>query len=577
MTFFEFKIASFGLSVCLLFVSVHAGPAQTFDEKFEHWPVDLKINGTVIVSRSTDDSKAISVFKELLDRNTDRENLTAPLILWMQGQKPDKEAWTKALGEDFQSLTFKGDETVQSGPAFLEIKADKLYKVKSSIHVTDHVVLISKNGNASDLVLKLKDSLQDLINRKGVLMVQGRASNLIGSSGLDLVPDAVVDTRFDKAFSEAFRASFAGQSGEKKVALGISQDAVFLFRGRKLMVTQGKVSLGLNPSEKYPFASKTLIPREGRRQDPNDYLADWTQWRRRAIDRSIAPFPPEKPPVPHVENGTLFIVGGGGMPRNLMNDFVKAAGGKEAKLVYVPCSERDSVGTRHGIVSAWARMGVASATFIHTKDRNQSNSDDAFLEPLKDATGIWFGGGRQWNFADSYYGTKAHRLMKEVLKRGGAIGGSSAGASIQARYLARATPIGNFDVMAPGYERGGLGFIGGVAIDQHFSQRRRQKDMTQLVDKYPQMLGIGIDEATAIVVTKSNAKVVGRGRVHFYDRNLPVVKGQPDYIALPAGSEYELAQRKVIVDTTKSKKNEKGESEAGENEAGDKKDGALVR
>ena len=100
--------------------------------------------------------------------------------------------------------------------------------------------------------------------------------------------------------------------------------------------------------------------------------------------------------------------------------------------------------------------------------------------------------------------------------------------------------------MAFGYERGGLGFISGVAIDQHFSQRRRHKDMTQLVDTHPQLLGIGIDEATAIIVQKSKAKVVGRGKVHFYDRTQPVVPDKPDFIALGQGAEYDLAERKVL-------------------------------
>ena len=114
--------------------------------------------------------------------------------------------------------------------------------------------------------------------------------------------------------------------------------------------------------------------------------------------------------------------------------------------------------------------------------------------------------------------------------------------------------------MAPGYERGGLGFLGGVAIDQHFSQRGRQKDMTQLVNRYPQLLGIGLDEATAIIVTKSKAEVVGRGRVFFYNRRIPVAKNQKqDYIALPAGSIYDLEKRKVIKDTSKKSKRNDGE------------------
>lgn len=146
--------------------------------------------------------------------------------------------------------------------------------------------------------------------------------------------------------------------------------------------------------------------------------------------------------------------------------------------------------------------------------------------------------------------TEAHRLMKDVLNRGGVISGSSAGASIQASYLARANPLGNIDIMADGYERGGLGFIRGVAIDQHFSQRRRQKDMTQLVNRYPQLLGIGLDERTAIVVQKSIAEVVGDGKVHFYDRRKPVWPDRADYDAYESGTIYDLSLRKVVEDET---------------------------
>jgi len=117
---------------------------------------------------------------------------------------------------------------------------------------------------------------------------------------------------------------------------------------------------------------------------------------------------------------------------------------------------------------------------------------------------------------------------------------------IQARYLARATPIQNFQIMAPGYERGGLGFLSGVAIDQHFSQRGRHPDMTQLVNTYPQLLGIGIDESTALTVEGSIARVSGAGKVHFYDRRQPVQPDQPDFIALEDGQAYDLAERVVV-------------------------------
>lgn len=113
--------------------------------------------------------------------------------------------------------------------------------------------------------------------------------------------------------------------------------------------------------------------------------------------------------------------------------------------------------------------------------------------------------------------------------------------------------------MAPGYERG-LGFIGGIAIDQHFSQRRRQKDMTQLVDRYPQLLGIGIDESTAIIVQKSTAEVVGKGKVYFYNRDEPVVSGKDDFLALGSGSSYDLANR-ILIEEDEEEADSKAESQ----------------
>ena len=78
--------------------------------------------------------------------------------------------------------------------------------------------------------------------------------------------------------------------------------------------------------------------------------------------------------------------------------------------------------------------------------------------------------------------------------------------------------------------------------------RDRLKDMTQLADRYPQLLGIGIDEGTAIIVQKSQGKVVGKGKVHFYNRNEPVFPGEDDFVALPRESIYDLAKRTIVKD-----------------------------
>jgi cyanophycinase len=167
------------------------------------------------------------------------------------------------------------------------------------------------------------------------------------------------------------------------------------------------------------------------------------------------------------------------------------------------------------------------------------------LALLDQATAVWFGGGRQWRFLDAYQGTQLEAKFHAVLKRGGVIGGSSAGATIQGDYLVRGAPAGPHIMMCEGYERG-LGFLPGVGIDQHFAQRKRFADMTSFMQTYPQFLGIGIDEATALIVQGSEAKVLGRGQAHFYNYKSPAVKDAADYESVAAGGAYDLASRQIL-------------------------------
>ena len=537
-------------TVCLLH-GVAPAAGQEFDEKFDHWPLQHRIPGKIVVHGGTVDLE-----------NSGMAELVGELEvvhLVAGAELPD------ALGEEL-ARTAQGYRNVN----WLAHSTEEL---EAQLQDSRCVYLGPTSVAALPALREHLSSLQRVVNSGGTLIVDIAAAPLLGRyaavglsggqplelrQGLNLIPDSILFG--DDEIRGAEFADPATASQRLMLALlNLQPECVGIqFRGAgSLTLDQrrfrfrgpGSATFRLAANERQPVFRQVIEQRKSRRQDPAETTVDLTQLRRMAIDRGLPAFPPAEPPVPHVAKGTLFIVGGGGMPSGLMQQFVESAGGENARLVYVPCSEQDDVGTRHRTVAMWEQMGVASATFIHTKDREQANSDPEFMAALKDATGIWFGGGRQWNFSDSYYGTQTHQLMKQVLQRGGVIGGSSAGASIQARYLARATPIGNFDPMAPGYERGGLGFIGGVAIDQHFSQRRRQQDMTQLVDTYPQLLGIGIDEATALIVRGSTAQVVGRGQVFFYDRRLPVYPDQPDFLALPAGSSYDLARRVVVEDS----------------------------
>ncbi|TWU38836.1 Cyanophycinase [Novipirellula aureliae] len=528
--------------------------AQVFDEKFEHWPQDLKINGRIVVAGNLEDAAVLTS----LVSESDRQKKTAVVLA------PS----TDAMKTSFTELFAESEELeFPDVPKTIE-------EIESLLREYDVVVWHSAEPLGKKIASEIREAngaFHHFIDDGNLLVALGGVAEIVAQAyfesddgsppaleGLNLLPDCILETDFDGSADQARLLTILAAK-KHSVGIGLDKHTALVLSGRKIRVAgTGKATFVLKGNDREPSRVRSITVANRRSRDPENALLDLTQWRRDAIDRTLPPFPAEQPREPSVKNGTLIIVGGGGSPRGLMDQFIRLAGGvKNAKLVYVPCSEQDDVGNQQGMVQSWKRAGVKDATFIHTKDRNQANSDDEFLEPLRDATGIYFGGGRQWNFADSYYGTAAHRLMKEVLDRGGVIAGSSAGASIQARYLARATPIGNSKIMAFGYERGGLGFLDGVAIDQHFTQRNRYQDMTALVERYPQLLGIGIDESTAILVQKSIAQVIGRGKVHFYDRNQPVTPGKPDFVALPAGSEYDLLKRQVVKDTTRRSPDDK--------------------
>ena len=272
---------------------------------------------------------------------------------------------------------------------------------------------------------------------------------------------------------------------------------------------------------------------------------DLFQIRRAAHFRAMKDqFPPAKSTEPNVPKGSLLIVGGGGAGPEIWKAFLELAGGPDSTIVVVSSANEDPVPKVPGEAVALRKFGAKAVEVLHTRDRKEAESE-AFSAVLKGAKGIWFTGGRHWRFVDSYEGTLSEKRFREVLDRGGVIGGSSAGASIQAEYMPRGHPLGNTVVAAEGYERG-FGYLPGCAVDQHFFARKRTPDMTGLMKQYPQLLGIGIDEGTAIVVKGNTAEVIGKSKVAFYDTRVAPKAGEKDYVEVPSGSKYDIKNRKKL-------------------------------
>ncbi|MBS1721693.1 MAG: cyanophycinase [Armatimonadetes bacterium] len=247
------------------------------------------------------------------------------------------------------------------------------------------------------------------------------------------------------------------------------------------------------------------------------------------------------------ENGTLFIVGGGSGGK-VMPKFFELAGGKDAKIVVIPTASADGTFTAEGIKSQRPWSNAARVDVLHTRDRNVADSED-FVKPLLDATAVWFGGGRHWRLADSYLGTRTEQEIKNVLKRGGIVGGSSAGATIQGSFLIRGAPgpdgksDGDNRIMESPGHLVGLGLITDCAIDQHVITRHRENDLEAVIANHPELLGIGIDEGTAIIVRKDVFEVIGPSKVFIYDNE---AHGDSRHYTLSAGDKFDLANRKKI-------------------------------
>jgi len=248
--------------------------------------------------------------------------------------------------------------------------------------------------------------------------------------------------------------------------------------------------------------------------------------------------------------GTLIAVGGGYIPDSIIDEFIVLAGGTDAPIVLIPTASENPDTT--GIQKMWRDKGVKNISVLHTKNKETANSKE-FTRPLRKAKAVWFGGGRQWRLVDSYKGTKTEKLLWKILERGGVIGGSSAGATIQGSYLARGDTKNN-QIMMGDHEEG-FGFLRNVAIDQHVIARNRHFDMFDILKNKPELLGISIDENTAIKVQDGSFEVLGESYVIVYDgsfwsREGSDLKTLPEkeklFYFLREGDKYDIKSRKII-------------------------------
>lgn len=243
------------------------------------------------------------------------------------------------------------------------------------------------------------------------------------------------------------------------------------------------------------------------------------------------------------DKGSLVIVGGAMQDPAIVKRFIDLAGGPDAPIVIIPTASEDDehYDNYWSGLKQWREAGATNLTVLHTRDRKVADSE-AFIKPIKTARGVFFGGGRQWRLADAYSGTATQKEIQGVLNRGGVVGGSSAGAAILSSFMVRGDTKTNTIMI--GDHTQGMGFLKNAAVDIHVLRRNRQFDMMEVLDAHPELLGISIDEDTAIVVEGDRFDVIGKSYALIYDTKIVAGKNGHFYF-LGAGDRFDMKTRKA--------------------------------
>ncbi len=297
--------------------------------------------------------------------------------------------------------------------------------------------------------------------------------------------------------------------------------AIAVYGGRRVaLLGTGEVTFSILRQNKSSAHERVLACQSSRDMgDPLDYQLDLLSWIRRAQAAERPPCPPAQPAAPRLDKGTLIVQGGGGVTEDTWRRFIELAGGTDAQSVCIPSAgnmDNDAEPSSHSARNL-EQLNCSSVRTVHVARRAQAEHDGKLIEAIDSANAVWIDGGRTFRFMDRFGKTEAGRTLARALERGGVVGGSSAGCQVVGDFLVRGDPRSNRVLTDPGY-LAGLGLIQGVAFDAHFRERGRETQFGQLIAKYPQMLGIGVDAETALLIQGTKAEVLGLNGVNVFDR-----------------------------------------------------------
>ncbi len=243
----------------------------------------------------------------------------------------------------------------------------------------------------------------------------------------------------------------------------------------------------------------------------------------------------------------------------VLRRFVRLAGGRHSRIVVIPTASSFADEAQEMYRTVFTRIGAGSdITVVHPSSRKAS-SDPQLVERIDNATGVFMSGGSQLKLSQRIVGTPVGDAIHRAYQRGAVIAGTSAGASIMSRFMIALGREGLTPRQRTSQISAGLGLLDDVIVDQHFNERARYGRLMAMVAMSPNLLGMGIDENTAAIVTdETSFEVIGAGAVFVVDardattdapdarRGAPLLVSGAVVHSLPAGSTFDIPKATLV-------------------------------
>jgi len=260
--------------------------------------------------------------------------------------------------------------------------------------------------------------------------------------------------------------------------------------------------------------------------------------------------------------GRLFIIGGGDRDAEMTRQFITLSERvNTGRILVFPMASATPAESGPAMVKELQGLGAKSAAFrILTREQAEKPEAAALLDGVG---GVYFTGGDQARVTKALLGTPVHRKLLEIYEKGAVIGGTSAGAAIMSEVMITGDEVKKpesgheFETIEAGnvITTPGLGFIKSAVIDQHFATRKRHNRLISVLAENPALLGIGIDESTAIIVGPDETfEVIGEKDVLVFDPGRAAFEIRPNkaigvagmtiHVLLP-GAVYDLKTRTI--------------------------------